>query len=52
VLLLWVNGSDGLFTYYMAKKGYMLEYKTEDARFTADPKSPFDTQTRIAVEGV
>jgi len=51
VLFLWVNGSDGLFTYYMAKKGYMLDHKKENSRSTADPKNPFETQAGIVAEG-
>jgi hypothetical protein len=50
VLLLWVNGSDGLFTYCMAKKGYMLDHKREGGGFPAGPENPFEAQTGIITE--
>ena len=52
VLLVWVNVSDGLFTYYMAKKGYMLDHKKEKGRSVLDAQRPFDTQTGFLPEGV
>jgi len=52
VILLWVNGFDGVLTYHMAKKGYMLEHKKGESPSTASSTGRFEGKPGMLPESV
>lgn len=52
IILLWVNGFDGVLTYHMAKKGYMLEHKKGESPSTASSTGRFEGKPGMLAESV
>jgi hypothetical protein len=52
VILLWVNGFDGVLTYHMAKKGYMLEHKKGESPSSASSTGRFEGKPGMLAESV
>jgi len=52
VILLWVNGFDGVLTYHMAQKGYMLEHKKGESPSSASSTGRFEGKPGMLAESV
>jgi len=52
IILLWVNGFDGVLTYHMAKKGYMLDHKKGEPPSSASSTGRFEGKPGMLPESV